>query len=49
MSDWSSKFHVESSMPARDGQYAMFVGRWQPLHKDIKSYLNKQWIKVKMF
>ena len=33
MSDWSSKFHVESSMPARDGQYAMFVGRWQPLHK----------------
>ena len=24
--------HVGSSLPAKDGRYAMFVGRWQPLH-----------------
>ena len=30
---WSKKVHVESSLPAKPGQYAMFVGRWQPLHK----------------
>ncbi len=32
MSTWDKKIHVESSLPAKDGQYAMFVGRWQPLH-----------------
>lgn len=30
---WSKKVHVESSLPAKPGQYAMFVGRWQPLHE----------------
>lgn len=33
MENWSKKVHVESSLEPRDGQYAMFVGRWQPLHK----------------
>jgi len=33
METWSKKVHVESSLEPRDGQYAMFVGRWQPLHK----------------
>lgn len=33
MNNWDIKKHVESSLPAKDGQYAMFVGRWQPLHK----------------
>jgi len=33
MKEWSKNHHVESSIPPRDGQYAMFVGRWQPLHK----------------
>jgi len=33
MNDWNYKKHVESSLPPKDGQYAMFVGRWQPLHK----------------
>lgn len=33
METWSKKIHVESSLESRDGQYAMFVGRWQPLHK----------------
>ena len=33
MNNWNYKKHVESSLPPKDGQYAMFVGRWQPLHK----------------
>ena len=37
MSNWDKKIHVESSLPAKDGQYAMFVGRWQPLHKGHQS------------
>jgi cytidyltransferase-like protein len=34
---WSKKIHVESSIPPRDGQYAMFIGRWQPLHAGHKA------------
>ena len=37
MNTWDIKKHVESSLPAKDGQYAMFVGRWQPLHKGHQS------------
>ena len=33
MKNWNKKLHVKSSLEARDGQFAMFVGRWQPLHK----------------
>ena len=33
MENWTKKTHVESSLPAKPGQFAMFVGRWQPLHK----------------
>jgi len=32
MQNWDKKTHVESSLPAKPGQHAMFVGRWQPLH-----------------
>lgn len=32
MENWSKKLHIESSLPAKPGQHAMFVGRWQPLH-----------------
>lgn len=31
--NWNKKTYVTSSMDPRDNQYAMFVGRWQPLHK----------------
>ena len=30
---WTKKIHVQSSLNRKDGQFAMFVGRWQPLHK----------------
>jgi cytidyltransferase-like protein len=33
MSDWYKKIHVQSSLERKEGQYAMFIGRWQPLHK----------------
>ena len=32
MDNWSKKLNVGSSLPSKDGQFAMFVGRWQPLH-----------------
>jgi cytidyltransferase-like protein len=31
--NWTKKIHVESSLPPKENQHAMFVGRWQPLHK----------------
>ena len=32
MENWTKKVHVQSSLLAKEGQHAMFVGRWQPLH-----------------
>jgi adenylylsulfate kinase len=32
MENWKKVLHVESSMEAREGQFAMFIGRFQPLH-----------------
>ena len=32
MENWSKKIHVKSSLEPKQNQYAMFVGRWQPLH-----------------
>ena len=29
---WSKKVHVESSLKRKEGQYSLFIGRWQPLH-----------------
>jgi FAD synthase len=30
--EWSRKVHVKSSMERKDGQWSLFIGRWQPLH-----------------
>ena len=32
MENWKKIVHVESSLKAKPNQYAMFAGRWQPLH-----------------
>jgi cytidyltransferase-like protein len=32
MQNWDKKIHVQSSLPPKSNQHAMFVGRWQPLH-----------------
>jgi cytidyltransferase-like protein len=37
MNNWNKITHVQSSLQPKDGQYAMFVGRWQPLHKGHQS------------
>ena len=37
MEQWSKKIHVQSSLPPKEGQYAMFIGRWQPLHDGHKA------------
>lgn len=29
---WDKKVHVKSSLEAKEGQFTLFVGRWQPLH-----------------
>jgi len=29
---WETKVHVKSSLEPKDSQYALFIGRWQPLH-----------------
>ena len=44
---WNKKHHVESSLKAKDGQYAMFVGRWQPLHEGHKALFNQALIENK--
>jgi nicotinamide mononucleotide adenylyltransferase len=33
---WNKKYHVESSMANDDNGFAMFLGRWQPLHEGHK-------------
>ena len=29
---WESKVHVKSSLQQKYSQFALFIGRWQPLH-----------------
>lgn len=36
MEKWDKKIHVESSLPKKKGQYSLFLGRFQPLHKAHK-------------
>ena len=41
MENWTKKVHVESSLERKDGQFAMFVGRWQPLHLGHQALFQK--------
>ena len=36
MNMWEKKVHVKGTLPKKDEQYAMFIGRWQPLHEGHK-------------
>lgn len=36
MEKWSKKIHIESSMAKKEGQWNLFIGRWQPLHEGHK-------------
>lgn len=41
MGNWEKKIHVESSLERKEGQFAMFVGRWQPLHLGHQALFQK--------
>lgn len=41
MDNWEKVVHVKSSLPKKDSQYAMFIGRWQPLHLAHKALFQK--------
>jgi len=49
MKNWQKNLHVKSSLEARDGQFAMFVGRWQPLHKGHQELFKQAMDKVRMY
>jgi cytidyltransferase-like protein len=34
---WESKIHVKGSLPKKDSQFSLFIGRWQPLHDGHKA------------
>lgn len=34
---WDKKIHVKSSLERKDGQWSLFIGRWQPLHEGHKA------------
>lgn len=36
MENWDKKIHVQSSLPKKNGQFSLFIGRWQPLHEAHK-------------
>jgi nicotinic acid mononucleotide adenylyltransferase len=33
---WEKKIHIKSSLPQKDSQWSLFIGRWQPLHEGHK-------------
>jgi nicotinamide mononucleotide adenylyltransferase len=33
---WEKKVHIKSSLPKKDSQWSLFIGRWQPLHEGHK-------------
>jgi adenylylsulfate kinase len=41
MENWDKIVHVQSSLEAKKNQYAMFLGRFQPLHESHKALFQK--------
>ena len=39
--DWKEFVHVESSLQPKINQFAMFVGRWQPLHSSHQALFQR--------
>lgn len=40
-SNWNKIIHVKSSLEPKPNQYAMFVGRWQPLHSSHQALFQR--------
>jgi len=47
MEEWKENKYVASSLESKDSQYAMFIGRWQPLHDGHKELFNQAFNKGK--
>ena len=47
MEKWTENKYVKSSLEPKDTQYAMFIGRWQPLHDGHKELFNQAFNKGK--
>jgi nicotinamide mononucleotide adenylyltransferase len=41
MQNWTKQHHVKSSLSAKPNQYALFIGRWQPLHPGHKALFSQ--------
>jgi len=41
MENWIKKIHVQSSLETKEGQFAMFCGRFQPLHESHKALFDR--------
>jgi len=38
---WQKKKHVTSSLARKEGQFSLFIGRWQPLHEGHKALFSR--------
>jgi nicotinamide mononucleotide adenylyltransferase len=38
---WEQKIHAKSSLPRKQGQFSLFIGRWQPLHDGHKALFDR--------
>jgi nicotinamide mononucleotide adenylyltransferase len=38
---WEQKIHAKSSLSRKQGQFSLFIGRWQPLHDGHKALFNQ--------
>lgn len=47
MSKWHKKIHVGSSLEPKKDQFAMFIGRWQPLHPGHQSLFDQALLEEK--
>ena len=47
MEEWKENKYVASSLESKDSQYAMFIGRWQPLHDGHKELFSQAFNKGK--
>ena len=47
MEEWKENKYVTSSLESKDSQYAMFIGRWQPLHDGHKELFSQAFNKGK--
>ena len=38
---WGKRYHTNSSLERKNGQFSLFIGRWQPLHDGHKAMFQR--------